>query len=54
MTVFQCTDCGWIGTENQLNDVCVFHETRLEPAEYLCYCPDCGDNWENMEEVIEV
>lgn len=47
---FRC-DCGWQGHEDQLRTECVFWGTREEPPEYDAFCPECNNNWENMEEV---
>ena len=48
---YECTGCGWVGHEDDLRSECVFAETRLEPAEYEAYCPDCGQNADQMDEV---
>ena len=49
-TLYRC-DCGWEGHERDLRSVCTFKQTRLEPAEYELYCPDCDINWDDMAEV---
>jgi len=46
---YEC-NCGWRGHEDELRTECTFNETRLEPAEYEAYCPDCGANWDQMSE----
>lgn len=47
---YECT-CGWSGHEDEFRSECTFNETRLEPAEYECYCPDCGRNADQMDEI---
>ena len=51
-TRYQC-ECGWQGQESELRTECTFNETRLEPAEYESYCPDCNANWEDMTEITQ-
>ena len=46
---FECIDCGWTGHEDDLKSECVFDQTQEEPAEYDAWCPQCGDNFDNME-----
>lgn len=48
-TKYQC-DCGWIGTEYDMDKTCVFAETRYEPAEWEAFCPDCGKNADDIPE----
>ena len=48
-TKYQC-DCGWIGTDYDMEKNCVFHATREEPAEYEAFCPDCGKNADDIPE----
>lgn len=50
MTYYQC-DCGWQGSERELHTECTFNETRLEPAEYASYCPDCNASLDDLIEV---
>ena len=50
--VYECK-CGWTGTELELHSECTFNETRLEPAEYECSCPDCGASWDDMIEITQ-
>lgn len=50
-TIYECK-CGWTGREDETRSECTFAETRLEPAEYVGYCPDCGANWEDMSEAV--
>lgn len=47
---FRC-ECGWEGHEDDLRNECVFHGTREEPPEYDAFCPECSNNWENMDPV---
>ena len=49
---YECK-CGWTGTERELDSECTFNETRLEPAEYECSCPDCGASWDDMIEITQ-
>ncbi len=49
----ECTDCGWTGHEDDLNSKCVFEATLEEPAEWDAWCPQCGDNFENMEPITK-
>lgn len=46
---FRC-ECGWEGHEDDLRSECTFHGTREEPPEYDAFCPQCNNNWENMDE----
>lgn len=43
-------DCGWTGHEDELRSECTFHGNREEPAEFEAYCPECGNNWDQMSE----
>lgn len=52
MTLKYLCRCGTECREDELETVCTFYQTLEEPAEYDAKCPDCGTNWENMEEVI--
>jgi len=45
--------CGVECPEEELETTCTFHMTREEPAEYEAFCPGCGTNADNMEEVID-
>jgi hypothetical protein len=53
MTLKYLCRCGTECREDELETVCTFYATLEEPAEYDAKCPDCGTNWENMEEVID-
>ncbi len=48
---YQCDNCDWFGTEDELDSLCVDFGSRYQPPEYECSCPACGDPWENMKEV---
>ena len=47
---YQCA-CGWTGHEDEFRSELAFAETEIDPAEYECYCPDCGQNADSMEEI---
>ena len=47
---WQCTECDWHGHEDDLDSTCTFLGNREEPAEYDGHCPECGGNWDQMEE----
>lgn len=50
-TKYQCDNCDWSGTEDELDSLCVDFGSRYQPPEYENSCPDCGDPWDNMKEV---
>jgi len=43
-------DCGADVAESELREVVAFYGTQEMPAEYNAYCPECGTDWENMDE----
>lgn len=38
----QC-ECGWYGSDDDVELVTVFHQTQEEPEENEAYCPSCGN-----------
>ena len=48
---YECTSCGWTGHEDDLRSEQTFAGNREEPPEFEAYCPECGDNWDQMSEV---
>jgi rubredoxin len=51
--MWQCTGCGWIGHEDDLESKCTFHQTQEEPAEYEAWCPQCGADWDQFTEITQ-
>jgi hypothetical protein len=47
---WQCTECDWHGHEDDIRSELTFAGNREEPAEYDGFCPECGGNWDQMEE----
>lgn len=48
---YECTSCGWTGHEDELRSEQTFAGNQEEPPEFEAYCPSCGDNWDQMDEV---
>lgn len=46
-------DCGWSGHDDDLRSECTFAGNQEEPPEYEAYCPQCGNNWDQMIEAEE-
>jgi len=44
-------ECGWEGTQDGMESVCVFTGSREEPPEYECTCPACNRPYDEVEEV---
>ena len=49
MSNWKCTACDWHGEEIEIRKEEYFKETRLEPAEWVWYCPVCHKT-ETLEE----
>lgn len=47
---WRCTSCHWTGPQHEIRKELYFAETRLEPEEWVWYCPDCNKT-ETLEEV---
>ncbi len=47
--IYHC-ECGETCSEHELETALTSAETRFQPAEYDAFCPNCGNDWENMEE----
>lgn len=53
MTLEYLCRCGTQCRDDDLRTECTFFQTLEEPAEYEAFCPGCGTNADNMEEVID-
>ena len=45
--------CGWEGNPMELKEKVEFWGNQEEPPEYSDWCPDCGRNADEMEEIDE-
>ena len=43
-------DCGADVSEHDLREEVAFYATMECPAEYNAYCPECGTDFQNMEQ----
>lgn len=47
---YKCS-CGWFGTEDFMEEKCLFAGSLEEPPEWTRRCPSCGQDWDFMEEI---
>ena len=51
---YYCEKCQWEGTYDDLDYTQTWAGAYWEPPEYECYCPECGNDWENLLDAHDI